>query len=165
MAETPELPSPSPEKPAEPIEPVAVIPAKRTSWAWPTAWMVSMLLLVGGAVVVLKSCYEMPVRTVEKAGGVVEQIGKTLQTVAASLRQGAIHTSFTSYATTLSTTHYLQFAKLKQMEMFTRSDERAIGYVRLPEVVVEARAPIEYTYYFDLNGIWDFVLRDNVMDV
>lgn len=127
--------------------------------------MVTMFILVGGVVLIFKACYEMPVRTVEKAGGVVEKIGQTLQTVAASLRQGTIHTTFTSYATTLNTTRYLQFATLKQSEIFTRSDERTIGYIPLPEVVVEARAPIQYTYYFDLNGKWDFVLRDNVMNV
>ena len=35
----------------------------------------------------------------------------------------------------------------------------------LPDVVVEARAPVEYTYYLDLNGKWQFDLRDNVVYV
>ena len=35
----------------------------------------------------------------------------------------------------------------------------------LPEVVVEARAPVEYTYYLDLNAEWKFVLQDHVIHV
>jgi hypothetical protein len=30
---------------------------------------------------------------------------------------------------------------------------------------VEARAPVETTYYLDLNAKWDFVMRDNVVYV
>jgi hypothetical protein len=89
----------------------------------------------------------MPVRTVQKSGEVLEKVGQTVQSVAAAFRRGTIHTSFTSFATTMSTTHFLQFATLKQMERFERSDARAVAYIPLPEVVVEARAPIEYTYY------------------
>jgi hypothetical protein len=37
--------------------------------------------------------------------------------------------------------------------------------VSLPDVVVEARAPVEYTYYLDLNAPWNFVLRDGVIEV
>jgi hypothetical protein len=35
----------------------------------------------------------------------------------------------------------------------------------LPDVVVEARAPVEVTYYLDLNAEWKLVLRDNVIYV
>ncbi|MFO1499693.1 MAG: hypothetical protein U1G07_15090 [Verrucomicrobiota bacterium] len=51
------------------------------------------------------------------------------------------------------------------MEVFTRTEEpsTAFGYVPLPDVVVEARAPVEYTYYLDLKAKWEFVLSDGVL--
>jgi len=90
-----------------------------------------------------------------------------LAKVAAAFNRGTITTSFISYATTISNTTYLQFATLKQMEVFTRTEEpsTAFGYIPLPDVVVEARAPVEYTYYLDFKAKWQFVLRENVIYV
>jgi len=87
--------------------------------------------------------------------------------VAAAFNRGTVTTSFVSYATSISNTTYLQFATLKQMEIFTRKEEpsTAFGYIPLPDVVVEARAPVEYTYYLDFKAKWQFVLRDNVIYV
>jgi hypothetical protein len=39
----------------------------------------------------------------------------------------------------------------------------AFGYIPLPDVVVEARAPVTYTYYLDLNARWEFELKDGVL--
>jgi hypothetical protein len=49
------------------------------------------------------------------------------------------------------------------MEVFERTDSRATlwGQLALPDVVVQARAPVEYTYYLDLNGKWEMELEDN----
>jgi hypothetical protein len=90
-----------------------------------------------------------------------------LASVAAAFRQGTIRTSFVSYATTITNSQRFQFATLKQMEIFTRTEEpsTAFGYVPLPDVVVEARAPVEYTYYVDFRGKWDFVVHDGRIDV
>jgi hypothetical protein len=53
------------------------------------------------------------------------------------------------------------------MEIFTRTQQisTAFGYLPLPDVVVEARAPVEYTYFLDLDGTWRFVLEDNRVTV
>jgi hypothetical protein len=114
---------------------------------------------------VFKSCHDLPGDALDKAGKVVEQVGLKAQQVAAAFRQGTISTTFTSYATTLSGSQYLQFATLSQMESFTRKDESstAFGYIPLPEVIVEATAPVTYTYYLDLNARWDFKLQDGVV--
>jgi len=44
------------------------------------------------------------------------------------------------------------------MEVFERKDQATIlwGQLALPDVVVEARAPIEYTYFLDLEKEWRF---------
>ena len=59
----------------------------------------------------------------------------------------------------------MQFATLSQVESFTRKDESsmAFGYIPLPDVIVEATAPVTYTYYLDLNARWDFRLQDGVI--
>lgn len=127
----------------------------------------TVLVLTAGAFLILRSCFAMPERALKRGTEAIQQVRETLATVAAAFHQGTVTTSFVSYATTITNTHYFQFAGLKQMEIFTRTEEpsTAFGYVPLPDVVVEARAPVEYTYYLDLNARWDFVLRNGVIEV
>jgi hypothetical protein len=122
-------------------------------------------LIVGGGLYVFKSCRDLPGETLEKSGKLVQTIGQEARQVASAFRQGTITTTFTSYATTLSGSQYLQFATLSQRETFTRTDESTVlfGYLPLPDLIVEASAPVTYTYYLDLNASWDFVLRDGVI--
>jgi hypothetical protein len=136
-------------------------------WAQTTLWIGIALVFMVGTVVMLRSCLAFPERVLQKAGQTIDKSGEALATVAGAFRQGTIRTSFVSYATTITNSTRLQFATLKQMEMFTRSEEpsTAFGYVPLPDVVVEARAPVEYTYYLDLNARWDFQLRDGILEV
>jgi len=116
---------------------------------------------------ILRSCRTLPGETLEKTGQVIEKTGKAVADIAAAFRQGTITTEFFSYGTTVSNQQYFQFATLKQKEVFTRSEEArtGFGYIPLPEIIVEARAPVEYTFYLDLKGKWDFVLTDNVIHV
>jgi hypothetical protein len=120
-------------------------------WAIPVMWMVIVLIVAGAGLYVFKSCRELP--------------GDTLENVAAAFKQGNVTTTFTSYATSISGSQYLQFATLSQRETFTRKDESSVafGYIPLPDVIVEATAPISYTYYLDLNARWDFVLHEGVI--
>ena len=147
---------------AKPPAPPAVA---RNSWAWPAAWVSTVLIVFASALYAFKSCRDFPADAFDKAGKVVEQVGQKAQRVAAAFKQGTITTTFTSYATTLSGSQYFQFATLSQVETFTRKDESstAFGYIPLPEVIVEATAPVTYTYYLDLNARWDFRLRDGVV--
>jgi len=137
------------------------------SWAWPVTWMVIVAIFVGGGIYVFKSCRDLPGDTLDKGGKLAENIGRQLQEVASAFKQGTVTTTFTSYATTLSGSQYLQFATLSQRETFTRTDESTLlfGYIPLPDVIVEASAPITYTYYLDLNARWEFLLKDGVICV
>jgi hypothetical protein len=127
--------------------------------------MVSLLILVAGGLVVFKSCSDLPGETLDKTGRLVKQLGQQLEQVAAAFKQGTVTTTFTSYATTVSGSQFLQVASLNQTEMFTRKDESSLayGYIPLPDVIVQATAPVSYTYYLDLNDRWDFHLRDGVI--
>ena len=122
-------------------------------------WVGIVLILAGTGAYVFKSCRDMPVDMISKAG-------KAMADVASAFKHGTITTSFVSYATTISNQHYLQFATLKQTEIFTREQPGTVfGYPVLPDIVVEARAPVDYTYYLDLNAKWQFQVRDNVLYV
>jgi hypothetical protein len=143
----------------------APAPAASNSWAWPVAWMLIVAMLVAGSVYFFKSCRDLPGDTLDKTGQLVHTLGQEAQKVASAFKQGTVTTTFTSYATSLSGSQYLQFATLSQRELFTRTDESSLlfGYIPLPDLIVEASAPVTYTYYLDLNAHWDFVLRDGVI--
>jgi hypothetical protein len=143
-------------------------PAPRPS-PWPRAvlWAVVVGAIAVNVALFVRTCQKLPGEAIDKTGKVIEKAGKALADVASAFRRGTVTTEFISYATTITNQHYLQFATLKQTEIFTRSEQATtgFGYIPLPEVVVEARAPIEYTYYLDLNAKWNFVLKDNVVYV
>ncbi len=136
---------------------------------WPKAslWMMVVFVVALNAALFLKSCRDLPGDMVDKTGKVIDKAGHALATVAAAFNRGTITTSFVSTATTLSNHQHLQFATLKQTEIFTHHEQKstAFGYVPLPDVVVEARAPVEYTYYVDLKGKWEMTLKDGTIHV
>jgi hypothetical protein len=143
-------------------------PAPPTNaWAWPVAWMVTVLLLAGAGIYVFRSCRSMPGEVLDKTRQVIDHAGDRLAEVAAAFNQGTITTTFTSYATSVSGSQFLQFATLSQEERFRRTDESstAFGYIPLPDVIVEANAPVTYTYYLDLNDRWEFTLKDGLITV
>ena len=137
------------------------------TWAKAAVLIVSVLLFLASTIYVFRSIRDLPGELIEKAGGGIKKAGQTLKDIAAAFNQGTILTSFTSYATSLNPTHNLQFATLRQNEIFTRTDEAstAFGYIPLPDVMIEARAPVEYTYFIDLNAKWELLLEDGVMYV
>jgi len=142
-------------------------PPSTGDWAKATMWIVVVFIVALNGFLVLHSCRNVPAEALEKTGRLIEKSGQALADVLSSFKQGRITTEFVSYASSISTMHRLQFATLKQKEIFTRKDEAstAFGYLPLPEVIVEARAPVEFTYYLDLNARWQLVLQDNVLYV
>jgi len=132
-------------------------------------WMGIVLFLVVGGVYVFKSCRDVPGDLIDKTGQAIGKAGNALATVAAAFNRGTVTTSFLSYATSISNNHYLQFATLRQTEVFTQTDEASTGFgsyrYRWPEVIVEARAPVEFTYYLDLNAKWQLLVKENVFYV
>ena len=120
-------------------------------------------LLVGGALYVFESLRRMPGEAV--AGS--RRLARDLVDVAAAFRQGRVEISFTSYATSVTGTSYLQFANLRQTETYTRQDQASVlwGALELPDVVVSATAPVDYTYYLDLEESWQFRLDGDVLTV
>lgn len=141
--------------------PAPMPPTAHQSWSCSVLGIAVVLILSVNAVIFLKSCASVPAKTLDKAGQVIDKTGQALANIAAAFKQGTFSTTFTSYATTISNQTRLQVATLKQTEIITQTNQSstAWGYVPLPNVVVEARAPVEYTYYLDLNAPWTFDLR------
>jgi hypothetical protein len=130
-------------------------PVSRPSRApWAIAAVAIVAILAGAALYVLHSVRRLP-------GDVIDSSSRALRDVAAAFRTGTVTTSFRSYATEVYATSRFQFAELRQLEVFERRDEAAIlwGTLRLPDVVVEARAPVVYTYFVDLDQPWSFRLE------
>ena len=125
---------------------------------WPRALTIIALavLLVGGSLLALRELRGLP-----------GQAGKTLVEVARAFNQGTVREEFMSHATTVEGTGRFQFATLKQGEIFSRTEDGSIawGLIQLSKVVVEARAPVEYTYYLDFNAPWEFVREGSVLTV
>lgn len=125
--------------------------------------MLVLFVIALNVALVARTCRSLP----DEAANLIEKSGRALADVASAFRTGTIRTEFTSYATTITNQQLLQFATLRQRETFTRSEESTtgFGYIPLPEVVVEARAPVDYTYHLDFNAPWNFVLQENVIHV
>jgi len=117
------------------------------------------------------SCFRVPTNTLQSGGDaaakVIDHLGGQLESVAAAFRRGTITTAFVHYATTLTNTLHLEVATLRQMEVFTRQEEAStgFGFIPLPDVIVEARAPVEYTYFLDLKGRWRVDVKDGLVRV
>jgi hypothetical protein len=126
-------------------------------WALAAAAVAIVAIVAGGGLYVFRSVRSLPVDVVE--GG--RKALHDLRDVAAAFRTGTVTTTFRSYATDVTGTTRLQFAELRQEELFERRDTEAVlwGTLALPDVVVEARAPVAYTYYLDLDKEWRFRLE------
>ena len=141
--------------------------AAQNSWAKASIAIVSVLLFLATVIYVLRYIRDLPGELIEKAEAGIEKAGQALKDIATAFNQGTISTSFTSYATSLNPTHNLQFATLRQSEIFNRTDEAStgFGYIPLPDVMIEARAPVEYTYFIDLNAKWELLLQEGTLYV
>lgn len=126
-------------------------------WALAVATVAVVAILTGGALYVLRQARALPGDVIE--GG--RQALHDLREVAAAFRTGTVTTTFRGYATEVAGTTRLQFAELRQEEAFERRDSEALlwGALALPDVVVEARAPVTYTYFLDLDKEWRFRLE------
>ena len=136
---------------------------KHAAWALAVAVIAIALIVAGGALLVLRSARSLPAELAE--GG--RQALAELREVAAAFRTGTITTSFRGDATSVIGATRLQFAELRQLEVFERRDAAAVlwGALALPDVVVEARVPVTYTYYLDLDKEWHFRLADGIVFV
>jgi hypothetical protein len=137
--------------------------ASATRWRWPLVVALLGLGLLAFAAYVFHRAQRLPGEILEEG----RNIASELRSVAAAFKTGTITTTFISHATEVSGGQKLQFATLKEMEVFERTDRAHVlwGQLELPEVVVRAEAPVEYTYYLDLEERWDLLLEGETVRV
>jgi hypothetical protein len=136
-------------------------PSARGHWALVVAALGVVAIVAGVAFYLVKRTADLPADVAEQGRRVL----RDLQSIASAFQTGTVTTTFTSYATEVSGSSFFQFATLKQMEVFERRDTSTVlwGQLALPDVVVEARAPVEYTYYLDLNKPWSLRLEKGIV--
>ena len=143
--------------------PAPVPAAPKPSRAWPVALVLVMAMVMASGLYIFHRVSRAPVAVLEEGRKTLSD----LRSVAAAFRTGTITTTFLSHATEVSGSQYLQFAHLQQQELFERRETATAlwGYLELPEVVVAARAPVDYTYYLDLQGRWQLSQSGNTVVV
>ena len=133
--------------------------AQRPPWLWPLTVVIVVAMALATFLYVFNTLSRAPRAAVE--GG--KEMLRGLRDVAAAFHTGTVTTSFVSYATEATGVNRLQVAELSQLELFEQTDQASVlwGQLQLPDVVVRARAPVDYTYYLDLERRWDFALEGN----
>lgn len=120
------------------------------------------------------ACLVLPIVLIKSAmtrvrslGGTAESALIAVRRVAEGFRTGEVETTLRSYAAEVHGTSRFQFAELKQLESFERKDSTSLawGAIPLPDVVVEARGTVVYTYVLDLQKRWDLKLEGRTVDV
>lgn len=137
---------------------------KSSSW-WPLAvtLIAVVAILSTTGYLIFRSLTRIPAAAVDQTREVLE----AAQDLAAAFRQGTIETRFVSYASSISGSTYLQIATVDRVEVFTREDRASIfwGAIQLPDIVVSATAPVQYTAYVDLDEPWLLRLEDRTLRV
>jgi hypothetical protein len=137
---------------------VAERPLHRNPVAWLAA-LVALLVLVtvGGAWFATRALRELPRAAADQGRALVREVAD----LARGFRTGTVQRRFAAYTTRLEGTNYLQVATLQQAQVFELEDRAAVlwGTVELPPVIVRATAPVQYTYFVDLEGPWRLELR------
>jgi len=124
-------------------------------------------ILAGVVLYGLKMLRDIPGAAVEKTTELVRTVGREAARVARAFNEKTVREEFVSQATELAGTSRFQFATLKQDETFERAEagSTAWGVIPLPKVVVGARAPVDYTYYLDFTGPWEFARDGSTLTV
>lgn len=91
----------------------------------------------------------------------------SLSQIAESFKTGKVVTEFHDYVTEVKGLQRLQAASLKSTDVFTRVDSKSILWelIDLPDVKIEIKMPVEYTYYLDLKDKWNFEFDENLMHI
>ncbi len=141
----------------------------RSQVLWPLAFVTLTLGLIVVIVIgfVIIRVTAIPGDVVSGTRELARDAALAVERIAEAFHTGTVQTSFVSYATEISGSAFLQFATLDQTEVLQRTDSASLlwGRLRLPDVMVEARVPVRYTYYLDLEDEWLLTLEGTTVNV
>ncbi|MBK5256145.1 MAG: DUF4230 domain-containing protein [Vicinamibacteria bacterium] len=131
------------------------------------SWAVAIVFLTIACLVLPILLIRSTMKRVRSLGGAAESALIAVRKVAEGFQTGKVETTFRSYATELNTVAKFEFAELRQLESFERTDSASIGWgsIPLPDVVVEARGQVVYTYVLDFKKRWDLKLEGQRVEV
>ncbi len=131
---------------------------RRSAWAWPLTILLIAAMAIAAGLYVFETVSRAPKAAIDEGRKVL----RDLRQVAKAFSAGSVTTAFVSYATEATGVNRLQVAELRQKELFQQTDEATVlwGQLELPDLVVRAWAPVEYSYYVDLEAPWEFALED-----
>lgn len=130
-------------------------------------WALAMGLLIIACLVLPILLIRSAMTRVRSLGGTAESALISVRSAAEAFRASRVETVLRSYAASVKGTSKFQFAELKQLESFERKDSAALawGAIPLPDVVIEARGTVVYTYVLDFQKRWDLKLADGRVEV
>ena len=145
----------------------ATPPARKNSWPKAVTIIAVTALLAGVVLYGLRMIRDMPGAALDKGTEMIKTLGIEAAKVARAFNEKTVREEFVSRATELAGTSRFQFATLKEEETFQREEAGSTGWglIPLPKVVVGARAPVEYSYYLDFAGAWEFASEGAVLTV
>ncbi|HQZ18426.1 MAG TPA: hypothetical protein PLD86_16250 [Vicinamibacteria bacterium] len=130
-------------------------------------WAIAMVFLIIACLVLPILLIRSAMQRVRSLGGTAESALIAVRHMADGFRTGEVETTLRSYGAQVHGTSRFQFAELKQLESFERKDSTSLawGAIPLPDVVVEARGAVVYTYVLDLQKRWDLKLEGQTVEV
>lgn len=130
-------------------------------------WAIAMAFLIMACLVLPILLIRSAMTRVRSLGGAAESALITARSIAEAFRTNRLETTLKSYATQIHGVSKFQVAELKQDESFERTDSASLawGTIPLPDVVIEARARVIYTYVLDLQKRWELKLEGGRVDV
>ena len=145
----------------------AVTLQSKNPWPKAVTVMVVVAIMGGSGLLVMRMLRDMPGAALDNGTEMIRTLGGEAAKVARAFNEKTVREEFFSHAAELEGTSRFQFATLKEGEIFRReeTDSTAWGMIALPKIVVEARAPVEYSYYLDFAGPWEFAREGSVLTV
>lgn len=94
---------------------------------------------------------------------IVKVTTDTLYNISTGFSSGKVLDEFKMYVAKFEGSNKLQVASIKSVDKFSKKDSQSILWklISLPDVIIEIQTPVEYTYYLDLKGKWEFNWNDN----
>ena len=140
---------------------------RKHSWPRAATTIAVVCVLAGTALLALRMMRDLPGAALDRGTEMLKTLGGEAAKVARAFNEKTVREEFFSHAAELTGTSRFQFATLKEGEIFQREEagSTAWGLIALPKVVVEARAPVEYSYYLDFAGVWEFAREGSVLTV
>ena len=147
--------------------PEVTTPPANSAWPKAVTIIATMALLTGGALLGLRMMRDFPGAAMDRGTEMLKTLGGEAAKVARAFNENTVREEFISHAAELTGTSRFQFATLRESEVFQRAEtgSTAWGLIPLPTVVVEARAPVEYSYFLDFAGDWEFARVDSQLTV